>query len=335
MARKPSIVDSLGERENLLQLMLTLKTDDRATIGSVFEIVFSLLMGGHVDLLGRQPSTVFLAIFSLVPHLWGSYKKPAEAAEVAKSLADLGRIGNVQDALNDICSYEKRSRDSVKVLAEILVGQLGDADVQLLLGFLTQVVRSVQRLQREAAYAMTDALIELRAKVCQWQEVSNLAYAAGTDFECQSSAITCDFLRTLMRMGVVAHLTKFSSGKFSMFPTLPKVAFDFRDWAPHAKDLFSEFKFYPPMLITEVGYSGSQIVRDVRHVIDTIETIPPIDHWYAQMVGAREQHKHIAERSTTKQWNVVPDPDFFRRLQIEVTGKSTEPAATQQEERDL
>jgi hypothetical protein len=107
MARKPNIVDGLGERENLLQLMLALKTDDWATIGSVFEIVFSLLMGGHVNLLGSQPSTIFLAIFSLAPYLWSSYKKAAEAAKVTKSLAGLSRTGNVQDALNGICYCEK------------------------------------------------------------------------------------------------------------------------------------------------------------------------------------------------------------------------------------
>jgi hypothetical protein len=249
-------------------------------------------------------------------------------------LADLGRIGNVQDALNDICYCEKRSQNPVKVLAATLIGQLGDGDIQLLLGFVAQVVRSASRLRREAVYAMTDAIIELRAKVCQWQEVSNIAYSAGTDFECQSSPMARDFLRTLMRMGIVAQLTKFSSGKFSMFPTLPKVTFDFRDWKPSARDLFSEYKFYPPMLITEVGYSGSQTVRDVRHVIDTIKTIPPIDDWYVQMVGAREQHKHIAERPTAKQWNVAPESAFFRRLRAELTGASTEPVATQKKEEE-
>jgi hypothetical protein len=75
-------------------------------------------------------------------------------------------------------------------------------------------------------------------------------YAAGTDFECQSSPVARDFLQALMRVEIMTQLTEFSSGKFSMFPTLPKVASDFKDWEPNSKDLFSEFRFYPPMLIT-------------------------------------------------------------------------------------
>jgi hypothetical protein len=135
------------------------------------------------------------------------------------------------------------------------------------------------------------------------------------DFECQSSPIARDFLRTMMKNDIVAqNSARLTAGKFPMFPALPSSTHDVKHWEPQVKDVFSAYTHFPPMLITEPGYSGSGTVRRVRHVIDAIESIPPVDEWYAQMSKAKEQHKTMTGNPKEKTWSVAPHPEFFRRL---------------------
>jgi hypothetical protein len=227
------------ERENLLKLMFSLKTDDKSAITIMFDILSSSLIGGQVRILGTEPSTVFLAIFALVPALWNKYKRAAEADDVAQTLSDLGKIPDARPALADICYCEKRSAESIKSLSAILGGRVGRKGVRLLLRFLAQVVKHGTRSQREAVYGITDAIIALRRKVAKSQEVSNIAYSASIDFECQWSPIARDFLRTMMKNDILAqNSAQMVAGKFSMFPALPSSALDVRHWKPQVKDVF-------------------------------------------------------------------------------------------------
>jgi hypothetical protein len=115
------------------------------------------------------------------------------------------------------------------------------------------------------------------------------------------------------------------AGKFSMFPSLPSSALNVRHWKPQVKDVFSAYEYFPPMLITEPGYSGSRLVRRVRHLIDGIESIPPVDEWFAQMTRAKEQHRTIMGKLKEKTWFSEPHAGFFRRLARKVRRNSHEP----------
>jgi hypothetical protein len=320
IVKKSSLIQTIRndrQKENLLQLMFSIKNDDRLAIVCIFDIVFFLLMGDLVDVLGNQRSTAHLAVLSLVPSLWGKYKKGGEIDEIAHKLAALLAIP--EEKILKICRGEKWLQiRPIKDLTGELVDFLTNIDLQLLVNFSSQIAKHGTRRQREAVYAIMDTVLIKKPEVAKQQQVANLAYSAGTDFELLETMTTRSLLRTLMRNGVSAqNPVKFTSGKtFSMFPVLLQQASDYRQWEARSTDLFSDFQFYPPMCVTDTGYSGSAVLREVRHLVDAIEKIPPVEMWHDQVIELRSQKKGPKQEIVAEEWDI--DTTFMSRLMCEL-----------------
>jgi hypothetical protein len=108
-----------------------------------------------------------------------------------------------------------------------------------------------------------------------------------------NSDIARRLLRTLIKNGVIAqNAAKLTAGKtFTMFPQLPKADLDFHAWKPACEDLFAKFENYPPTYVTDSGFSGAEVLREVKAVIDQIAQVPPLTQWYQQMIKAHEQDR--------------------------------------------
>jgi hypothetical protein len=96
-----------------------------------------------------------------------------------------------------------------------------------------------------------------------------------------------------VKNGIIAqNAVKLTAGKtFTMFPELPKASLDFHAWKPAGDDLFAKFETYPPTYVTDSGFSGSQVLREVKEVINQIAQVPPLTQWYQQMIKAHEQDR--------------------------------------------
>jgi hypothetical protein len=165
---------------------------------------------------------VYLAIFALIPALWNKYKKQKEAVDAGSALAEVGKLPAAKQNLLDVCYSETRAPESIRSLATLLLKQIAGEDCQLVLNFATQITKLGTSSQREAVYALTDAIVNVNQKMCVVQEVTNIAYAAVTDMEIQTSPIVRRLLRTLVKNGVVAqNAAKLTGGKsFSLFPEM-------------------------------------------------------------------------------------------------------------------
>jgi hypothetical protein len=64
---------------------------------------------------------------------------------------------------------------------------------------------------------------------------------------------------------------------------------DFHGWEPRAQDVFSDYEYYPPLYISDTGFSGSQVLKEVKAVIDKIAVVPPLTIWYRRLAQAHAQ----------------------------------------------
>jgi hypothetical protein len=91
---------------------------------------------------------------------------------------------------------------------------------------------------------------------------------------------------------------------------------DYREWEVRSADLFADFQFYPPMCVTDTGYSGSAVLRGVRHLVDAIEKIPPVEMWHEQVIQLRTQKKVAKREIVAQDWDV--DTAFMSELTCEL-----------------
>jgi hypothetical protein len=298
-----------GPGQDLLRLMLAIKSDEKAAISSIFQIVYSLLSRGLVDTLGKEASTRFLAIFAVVPALWGHCKKPDEAVEIAQSLAKLAQLPESQALIRDISA--KRSTKAVGDLSKLLISRLTQGDLQLLFGFGAQVVKGGTVRQREGMYAIANEVFKIDPKVGQLQEMTNIAYSAATDADHRGSAIVRGLLRSLMKGAVVAQNSVRLAAKktFSPFPTLPKADVG-------GKALYSSFDAYPPFYLTDTGFSGSEVLAAVKGVVDQISEVQPLDEWHKSVRQAHAQVRLMRARQEQGRIDINIQQTFFADLKV-------------------
>jgi hypothetical protein len=300
---------------NLLRLMFSVNSDDSTAINAIFDIMASLLNSELVELLGSEPSTVSLALFALLPYLWNKCNKRQEAESVASTLAGLVPLPAAESQLFDIVSVNTRKPDSIYALADALLSRLSEADLQLALNLGTQIVRFGTWSQREACYAIVDVVLSRKPPAEKWPSVANIAHSATTDAELHSSIILRTMLRKLVKLGIAAqHAGRLTGGKtFSMFPEM-EIQMAFQTWEPKCPDVFSQFATFPPMYMSDTGFQGSQVLRDVKAVLDRMRDVPPLTHWYRQLAQVHAQEKLRQPSFEFHLPDVKDQKTFFRRL---------------------
>jgi hypothetical protein len=128
---KPLFLRSLKKESrdgNLLALMFSVKGEDSAVINAVFATVASLLNQRLIELLGKGPSTVFLAIFALIPFYWNKFLTADKTQKCAAVLAELSELP--VDMLYDIGMAGKRSPASIYRFGTLILGRFDDTAFQ-------------------------------------------------------------------------------------------------------------------------------------------------------------------------------------------------------------
>jgi hypothetical protein len=291
--RKESLCESLKnakEDGDLLELMFAVKCDDRNTISWIFDIIQALLTVGLVRILGSLRSTVHLAMFALVPALWNRFNSREKAEEHSTVLANVIGISSTKCWINDICLAEKRSPRSIAEIVTTLLPRISDTQFQLLLNFLGQVVKLGTPSQKEAVYAIAQATLIHNPEADQKVDFATIGSYATLDTELHASPIVKGLLRGLVERGIVVQSpTKSVTGKtWSQFP-LSDLGFSLEDWRPDGDDIFSDCESWPPMYMTDPGFSGSTILKAVKAALGKIRSVAPLSGWFQRLLLARGQ----------------------------------------------
>jgi hypothetical protein len=192
---------------------------------------------------------------------------------------------------------------------------LGEQDVRLVLSFFDQIARYGSLAQHEGVFGLTEVIINhFAAAVLSFPEVASIAHSAAIDWGSHGSAVVRSLLRKLVGCGITTRTTKRVPGKtFSLFPEMP-IKVDVTKWEPIGENVFSNYHNFPPLFMTDTGFAGSQVLKNVMAFIDAIPEVPPLSEWYRSLP--------IMSRSNREPLAVFVPPDeevmaeFFAKMDL-------------------
>lgn len=285
-------------QDGLLPLLLNLQTKDIKSLEAVLLIVKKLMINGLISLLGPSPSTEAVAAFTLIPSLYGSINKKDK--KVYKFL----KIENAKHLIKSIMS---KDLNKVVKLADIYYESIKDDEIAIhqILNFYSQL--SKVGVKREVVFIVSHQLFKKVPHInSKYPEISIIAYYASTNQESESSPEIIEFLRDLNKKHTFVSMpTTNASHGWTHFPSIKITRTSYQNWSPESKDVFSSYKFFPPLYLTDFGFVGSKFLKFVKRGLDKVHVVP-FHVWYEMLFQLQIQStselntaESISVRSTT------------------------------------
>jgi hypothetical protein len=168
----------------------------------------------------------------------------------------------------------------------------------LLLNFIGQVVKFGTPFQREAGYAIAQAIV-IHNPESEF-DFAAIGSCATLDTDLHPSPIVKGLLRVLVERGIVVRrATRLPAGKqWSMFPAID-VDFEVWQWQPPEGDIFEGYEKWPPIHMIDPGFAGSAVLKEAKNAISKIRTVRPLSDWSEKVDLARRQEQNAEGRSRT------------------------------------
>jgi hypothetical protein len=299
--------------------MLSVKSNEGNAIESIFNIIMSFITSDFIDLLGSEPSTVYLALFALIPFVWNRYKDQREAFKIAQQLAAPVRLTAVSQHLAAVGFFDDRNYTSIKDLVRILLHQIAEGETQLMLGFFIQVARIGTLMEREASCAVINAIAELCPNFAGSDDISYAAHLAVTAYDLHSSPLVMNFMRALTKNGILAQNIAKPVDPVD-WPKFPDLPIPNAPWSPIRTADFTQFDHFTLIYLTDTGFSGSIVLRDVKETLNKVEAVPPFSDWHT-MVLAVQLHEKLRAEVEKKEVELHLRQEFFQELDDKLEAK--------------
>ena len=329
-------------RGGLGTFLLSICMQDSASINSIFTIISLIIENDLLNFFSSQRTGIYIATFALLPHIWMKFNKKDKSKRYCSLISKIIRssinsvneesesshknksksrsssrrldsnstgdnndeITEIENLLNQISYYETANPQSLTKLAKILNSHFSSDDLKLELNFFSQVIKCGSSAQKECVYIICSSVLESIMGLSE--EISAIASYAVTDTSMQNSPNVLKFLRDLCLNEIRILPTSTQSRRtYSHFPQLciSKDPRDLIEWEPMVEDVFSDFKYYPPLFIVDFGFKGCTFLDRIKNAIDKIKTAP-FDKWYDTLFKAQLQS--VSTHSEIKEEKISP-----------------------------
>ena len=260
---------------------------------------------------------------------------------ISDLLKDENQIEEFNTSLEQIGYYQSATPASIVSVFKLLYDHADMDDLQLILKFFVQVAKVGSVSQKECIFILCDSIFDMvdhDVPKPLADVISYITYYAVTDSSTQNSPHVLKFLRNLAKHNnrVSTPQAVVQGRSFSLFPEMKIASYYYDDenennnienfeeeeaendpdyhlkydrsklseWEPNSADVFADYSLYPPLLITDPGFEGSEFLRGIKKAIDKIVTVP-FNEWYDQLFKAQLQNVTTSIQIQTERFATV------------------------------
>lgn len=316
-------------KSGLIPLLLGAKASDVYSINSIFTIISCILENDLVNLLSPKKNAACIAIIALLPWIWMRFNRQDVNTEYCSTLTNLisdqfdneQKLAELKDALEQIGYYQSATPTAVLEAFKLLYNMIDIEDLQLILRFFIQAAKIGTVSQKECIFILCDSIYDQfnhDVPKSLSDVISLITYYAVIDTSTQNSPYVLKFLRNLAQHNEYATTPPaMPTGRtFTLFPEMEIASYYYNEyetaddketegndpdyhlrydrsklseWEPNSAGVFADYSLYPPLLITDPGFNGSEFLKGIKKAIDKIVTVP-FNKWYDQLFKAQLQN---------------------------------------------